>query len=109
MFSYIEDSSPALVTGVFCEIFSAADAVRALNESGFDDEDIDLVGVLGGQAPDLNWFLLGMGIPADHAAYCNARFEDGAILVMVRTPPSQRKQVAQKLLKRYGGTLPAEV
>jgi len=109
MFSNREDSSPALVTGVFCEIFSAADAVRALNESGFDDEDIDLVGVLGGQAPDLNWFLLGMGIPADQGAYCNACFEEGAILVMVRTPPSQRKQVAQKLLKQHGGTLPAEV
>ncbi|MGA8149992.1 MAG: hypothetical protein WB952_03520 [Terriglobales bacterium] len=108
MFSNIEETSPALVTGVFCEIFSAADAVRALNDSGFEDRDIDLIGVLSGRAPDLSWFLVDMGVPADHADYYNSRFEDGAILVLVRTAPSHKKQVAQRVLKRYGGTLPAE-
>jgi len=108
MFRNVRETPPALVTGVFCEIFSAADAVRALNDSGFEDRDIDLIGVISGRAPDLSGFLADMGIPSDHTDYYNARFEDGAVLVVVRTPPSYMKEVAERVLKRYGGTLPAE-
>ena len=104
MFRILEKaSSTGLVTAVFCEIFSAADAVRALGHSGFEEQDIELIGVLSGHTPDLFWFLVGMGIPADQAEYYNARFEEGAILVMVRTLPVHRKQIARRVLKRFGG------
>ena len=102
-----EASSPPLVTAVFCEMFSAADAVRALGHNGFDEQDIEIIGVLSGHAPDLSWFLVGMGIPVHHAKYYNARFEDGAFLVLVRTFPVHKKQIARRVLKRFGGVCPA--
>jgi hypothetical protein len=106
---WTKDNAPTeWVIGVFCEVFSAADAVRALNASGFEDDDIELIGVLSGRAPDLEMVLLGMGIPASHADYCNACFEHGAVLVSVRTLPTHRRKIALKLLKQHGGTLPTE-
>src|SRR5262249_8989200 len=93
-----------LVAGVFCEGFGAAGAVQALNDYGFDDEDIDLIGVLSGRAPDLRWFLLDLGVSERHARYYNAHLEEGAILVMVRTPVSRMRDDALKLLRRHGGT-----
>jgi hypothetical protein len=53
----IKENAPTeWVIGVFCEVFSAADAVRALNASGFEDDDIELIGVLSGRAPIWKWF-----------------------------------------------------
>ena len=101
--------SQTLVTGIFCEAFSAADAIRALAESGFAEHEIDLIGVLSGRAPDLSWFLLAMGIPPHHAEYYNACFEHGAVLVMVRTPPSYRRTVALEVIRQHGGVSPSEV
>ena len=95
-----------LVAGVFCEAFGAADAVRALNDHGFDDDDIDLIGILSGRAPDLSWFLRDMGVPDDHASYYNAYLGEGAIVVMVRTEESRNRDVAVRLLRRHGGTFP---
>ena len=95
-----------LVAGVFCEAFGAADAVRALNDHGFEDEDIDLIGILSGRAPDMSWFLRDMGVPADHASYYNAHLEEGAIVVMVRTAESRHREVALRLMKKHGGTFP---
>jgi len=108
MFESRDNNAETLVTGVFCEVFSAAEAVRALNESGFQDEDINLIGVLSGRAPDLRGFLRAMGVPAGHAAYYNACFEHGAVLITVKTPPSYRKKIAIRLLRQCGGTFPAE-
>src|SRR5438045_498447 len=84
----MSNSIISLVTGVFCEPFSAADAIRRLTESGFADHEIDLLGVLSGRPPNLIWFLRNLGLPHHHAEYCNACLSEGAVLVMVQTPPS---------------------
>jgi hypothetical protein len=99
------------VTGVFCEPFSAADAIRRLTESGFADHEIDLLGVLSGRPPNLIWFLRNLGLPHDHAEYCNACLSEGAVLVMVQIPPSyasRKRKIARRVLKQHGGVLPPE-
>lgn len=99
------------VTGVFCEPFSAADAIRRLTESGFADHEIDLLGVLSGRPPNLIWFLRNLGLPHHHAEYCNACLSEGAVLVMVQTPPScasSKRKIALEVLKQHGGILPPE-
>lgn len=103
---YDTKTSDTLVMCIFCEPFSAAEAVRALTESGF--AAIDLIGVLGENVPDLTYFLLGIGVPSDHAEYYSDSFEDGAVLVMVRTSPSRQSNIARQILKRWGGNFPAE-
>ena len=105
MFSTKESLNP-WVTSIFFELSSAAGAVRALNTNGFHDQDIELIGVLSGRAPDLGAVLLQMGIPAHYRDYYNACFEHGAVLLSVRTLPSDRRKVALKLLRQYGGSFP---
>jgi hypothetical protein len=105
MFSTTESLNP-WITSIFCDLSSAAGAVRALKVNGFHDEDIELIGVLSGRAPDLETVLLQMGLPARHSEYCNACFEHGAVLLSVRTLPSDRRKVALKLLRQYGGNFP---
>jgi hypothetical protein len=51
MFGETGSDSPTLVTGIFCEPFSAANAIAALLRRGFADHDIHAVGVLEGHAP----------------------------------------------------------
>ncbi len=99
------------VTGVFCEPFSAAEAIRTLIESGFADHEIDLLGVLSGRPPNLIWFLRNLGLPHEQAEYCNACLSEGAVLVMVQTPPScpsRRRKIALEVLKQHGGVLPSK-
>lgn len=107
MFWTEHDPAQTLVTGIFCEMVSAADAVRALSACGFGEDDIELFGVLSGKA-DLKRPLLSLGVPVSEIDYYNAWFEHGAILVIVRTSPSCRRNVASKLLRQYGGTLATE-
>ena len=108
MFRNSNREPETLVAGVFCEPFSAADAVRALNDSGFEDHDIDLIGILSGRAPDLSWFLVGMGVPPAETEYYNTCMENGGVLVLVRTLASYRRSLARRVLRRHGGTFPAE-
>jgi hypothetical protein len=99
------------VTGVFCEPFSAADAIRRLTESGFTDHEIDLFGVLSGQPPNLIRSLQNLGLPRDHAEYCNVCLSEGAVLVMVQIPASytsRKRKIALRVLKQHGGVLPLE-
>ncbi len=103
---YEDNSSDPIVMGIFCEPFSAAEAIRALTEEGF--LAIDFIGALNANMPDLSGFLPGIGVPPNHADYYNDSFEDGAVLVMVRTPPSKRSKVAREILRRWGGNFPAE-
>ena len=107
----MSNSIISLVTGVFCEPFSAADAIRRLTESGFADHEIDLLGVLSGRPPNLIWFLLDLGLPDEHAEYFNACLSEVAVLVMVQTPPSRtskKRKIALEVLKQHGGILPPE-
>ena len=75
MFGEPGSNSPMLVTGIFCEPFSAASAIAGLLRSGFADHDIQAVGVLEGHAPAVSEFLLAIGLPSDVAAFyseCNS-------------------------------------
>lgn len=101
----------SLVTGIFYEPFSAADAIHRLTESGFDDHEIDLLGVLSGRPPNLIWSLQNLGLTRDHADYCNACLSEGAVLVMVQIPPSyasRKRKIALRVLKQHGAVLPPE-
>jgi hypothetical protein len=107
----MSNSIISLVTGVFCEPFSASDAIRRLTESGFADHEIDLLGVLSGRPPNLIWSLQSLGLTRGHAEYCNACLSEGAVLVMVQIPPpyaSWKRKIALRVLKQHGGVLPPE-
>src|SRR5215475_120453 len=80
-------SPEIVVTAVFCEPFTAANAIRELTQLGFEDTDIDLVGVLAGAWPNSR-SLSDIGVPAEHASYYQDRFEDGGVLLVVRVRQS---------------------
>jgi hypothetical protein len=104
MFGETASHSSTLVTGVFCELFSAANAIAGLLRSGFADCDIHAVGVLEGHTPAVSEFLIAIGLPSDVAAFYSECFDDGAVLLMVRVDPGHRKKkIAIELLKHYGG------
>ena len=97
-----------VVTAWFCEPFAAASAIRALTQVGFDDADIELVGVLGGSIPNLPW-LCSMGVPAEQAWYYQSCFEDGGVLLFVPTAQYIKRQIAMAVLEQQGGILPPTV
>jgi hypothetical protein len=92
------------VTGLFWDAFSAASAVTTLLHIGFADDEVDAVGVLGGGSPDLSEFLFGMGIPVLDAIYYNNCFQDGAVLLIVRTHYN-RKRIAFEVIRGHAGIL----
>jgi hypothetical protein len=101
-----QDGSPkTFVTGLFWDAFSAASAVTTLLHIGFADDEVDAVGVLGGRPPDLSEFLFGMGIPVVDAIYYNNCFQDGAVLLIVRTHPDHRRRIALEVIRGHGGIL----
>ncbi len=108
MFRTGSNRSITPVTGVFWEMLSAAGAVRALNANGLPDDDIELVGVLNGEPPDLTSFLLCLGIESNQVHYYSECFDHGAVLVAVKTAPSDRRKIALKVLRQHGGTFPDE-
>ena len=85
-------------------LFTAAKAIKALNQSGFEDSDVELVGVLAG-LPDLTWLSRDLGIPLEHALYYQACCEYGAVLVMVRARQVARTKTALAVLRQQGGVL----
>jgi hypothetical protein len=99
-------NSETLITAGFYEIFTAANAVRALNQVGFEDEDIGMVGVLAGPAIELTGFCQDLGLPLEHALYYQTSFEDGGVLLLVRARESFMKKTALAVLNAKGGILP---
>ena len=97
--------SEAVISALFCELFTAVNALQALNEAGLEDSDLELIGVLAGGIPDLTGFLSKTGVPGEHAAYYQTCFEDGGVLILVhaRQPALQKKALA--VLKEQGGTV----
>lgn len=102
MFASRRSNSRMLVSGIFCEPFSVANAIAGLLRSGFANNDIHAVGVLQGQVPAVSEFLLAIGLPIDLATLYSDYFADGGVLLLVRIEPTRRK-TAFKLMKRYGG------
>ena len=99
----------AIVSAVFCDLFMAGNAVEALTQAGFAESDLELVGVLDGQFPSLKRFCCNMGMPAEHASYYQACFEDGGALLVVRTHQRTDSQAALALLRLCGGIFPPTI
>jgi len=108
MFRQANNNSQTFVAGVFCEMTGAAGAVRTLSDCGFGEHEIELIGVLSSTASDLGWMLESIGVPAEELDLYSSCFEHGAVLVIVRTLFSHRRQVARQVLQRHGGTFPTE-
>ena len=100
-----EISSRLFVTAVFWELVSIGSTVAALLHIGFTEADIDAVGVLSGPAPDLSAFLDSVGLPRADRIYYNDCFQDGALLLIVRTQPGKQR-IALEIVRRHGGILP---
>jgi hypothetical protein len=96
--------SGAVISAIFCELFTATNAVRALNQVGFEDSDVEVVGILAGRVPDLTDFLYETGLPLEHTSYYRACLEDGGVLVIVHARQLARKKKALAVLKQQGGT-----
>jgi hypothetical protein len=104
MFGDKGGSSPELIIGIFCEPFNATSAIADLLRSGFTEDDIDALGVLEGNALVTREFWLAVGLPSEVAVFCGDRFDDGAVLVMIRVDqPRKREKIAIELVKHYGG------
>lgn len=99
-------SSETLVVAGFHEVFTAASAIRALNQAGFEDDDIGMFGVLAGPFGDLTCFCHDIGVPIEHARYYERSFEDGGVLLLVRARESFMKETAVAVLHEKGGILP---
>jgi hypothetical protein len=98
-----------LVTAGFYEAFTAASAIRALNQVGFPDDDIGMVGLLAGPPTSLVCFCEAIGVPQEHASYYSNSFEDGGILLIVRTRKLSMKEAALAILNEKGGILPPTI
>jgi hypothetical protein len=96
-------NSELIISAAFYDLFTAASAIKALNEMGFEDHDLDLVAVLAGCLPELTWFFHEAGVPPEQASYYQACFEDGGALVIVRARQLSRKNAALAVLKQRGG------
>jgi hypothetical protein len=96
-------NSEVVVSAAFYDLFTAASAIKALNEMGFEDCDLDLIAFLAGCQPEISCFFEEAGVPREHASYYQACFEDGGALVIVRACQSRRKNVAFAVLKERGG------
>lgn len=99
-------NSETLVTAGFYEVFTAVNAIHALNQVGFEDDDIGMVGVLAGPVTDLTGFCAAMGLPRAHAMYYQTSFEDGGILLLVRARELFMEQTALAVLNAKGGFVP---
>ena len=99
-------SSDILVTAGFYEVFTAANAIKALNQVGFEDDDIGMIGVLAGPSADLSRFCHDIGLPREHALYYQSSFEDGGVLLLVRARESFMIETALVVLSEKGGILP---
>jgi len=97
-------NSLSITTGIFCEPFSAGNAIAALLESGFSEVDIQAVGVLEGQGRAAEELLQASGIGNGETTLYSQLFEDGALLVIVRLDEQGTKhRVAADVLKKHGG------
>lgn len=99
-------NSPEPVTAIFWEGVSLGESVARLLRAGFSDSDIYAVGVLAGSAPDFTDFFASLGIPMMDLVYFNQCFEDGAIVLIVRSRTARDKRRAQDVIQRSGGHLP---
>jgi hypothetical protein len=80
--------------------------LAALLGAGFPDTDVDAIGVLEGRVPNLREFLESQGIPHVDAVYYNHCFQDGGILLIIRTPTACDERSVLEVVLRHDGILP---
>jgi len=93
------------IFAIFWEGLGAGKAITSLFSVGFDERDVCAVGVLIGQPPNLSGLLATMGVPAEETSYYNECFQEGAILVGVRTQTSSDERKFLEIVLRNGGVL----
>ncbi|HEX6805589.1 MAG TPA: hypothetical protein VF133_18055 [Terriglobales bacterium] len=101
--------SETVISAAFGDLFTAGSAIEALTQAGFGENDVELVGVLHGQLPNLSRLCNHMGMPAEHASYYQACFEDGGVLLVVRAYQRSRSHTALAVLRQCGGVLPPTI
>jgi hypothetical protein len=94
----------ATIAAVFWETFSAGNAITALLETEFCEEDLYAVGALTGPPPDVSPLLRSTGMPPRDFAYYNDCFQEGAILLLVRATSPRERRTAVDVLSRHGAT-----
>jgi hypothetical protein len=99
-------SSESVITAGFYEPFTAINAIQALNHVGFEDDDIDIVGVFAGPVTGLTRVCQAIGVPREHALYYQTSFEDGGVLLIVRARELVMKKTALAVLNEKGGIFP---
>jgi hypothetical protein len=99
-------SSESVITVGFYEPFTAVNAIHELNQVGFEDDDIGMVGVLAGPMADLTGLCQAIGVPREHARYYQTSFEDGGVLLIVRARELVMKKTALAVLNEKGGIFP---
>jgi hypothetical protein len=82
-------TSQPVIAALFWELSSLGSAIEALLQTGFTDADIEAVGVLSGSAFDVTDFLESVGLPRVDAVYYSDCLQDGAVLLIIRTPQSE--------------------
>ena len=98
--------SDTLVTAGFYEPFTAAGAIKALSEVGFEDGDITMLGMLAGSLSNLTEVYEAIGLPLAHALYYQNSFEDGGLLLIVRARELEMKETALAVLNARGAHFP---
>jgi|SRR5579884_2337457 hypothetical protein len=106
MFNEPNSGRGILITAGFYEPFTAASAIRALNQVGFEDDDIGMVGLFAGPASSLSGLCQAIGVPHEHASYYQSSFEEGGILLIIRARELWMKETALAILNEQGGLLP---
>ena len=101
--------SEILITAGFYEPFTAANAIQALNQVGFEDGDIGMLGMLDGPVSNLTGICEAIGVPLAHALYYETSFEDGGVLLIVRARELSMRRTALAVLNEQGGILPPTV
>ena len=101
--------SEILITAGFYEPFTAANAIQALNQVGFEDADIGMLGMLDGPVSNLSGIFEAIGVPLAHALYYETSFEDGGVLLIVRARELSMRRTALAVLNEQGGILPPTV
>lgn len=109
MFPEPNSGRDMLITAGFYEPFTVASAIRALNQVGFQDDDIGMVGLFAGPASQLTGFCQAIGVPHEHASYYQSSFEEGGILLIVRARELSMKKTALAILNEQGGILPPTI
>jgi hypothetical protein len=99
-------NSQTVISAAFFDVFTAERAIRALTQAGFEDSELEFVGILAGRVPNLTGFCQSIGVPLQHALYYQDCFEDGGALLTIRTRQRTNEDTAVAVLKEHGGILP---